>query len=270
MTQPISLGDRQSFNPGSHLDLEKNTAPEGAIVLLAETGVVFQGLLHATQQSFPNFNVTLSDQLVDDDDDPPIVRIILVHAALSEDLAGVVLDCHKRFPGTPIALMVDDTRSDMPELGALLDAKLVQGLLPFSLQLNVWLAAIWLLLNGGEYFPIALMQGPGGRLRRAGVRMQLESQDSAAIKSLTARERQVLELVSQGLQNKLIAAKMELSEHTVKVHVHNVIRKLKVHNRTQAAAALRTGGIRHRSPQSEDFDGPTMLDARSYFTPDEY
>ncbi|HEV7719018.1 MAG TPA: response regulator transcription factor [Arsenicitalea sp.] len=270
MTQPISLGDRQSFNAGSHLDLEKNTGAEGAIVLLAETGVVFQGLLQATQQSFPNFTVTLSDQLPEADDDPQSVRIVLVHASLSEDLAGVVLDCHKQFPGTPIALMVDDTRNDVPELGALLDAKLVQGLLPFSLQLNVWLAAIWLLVNGGEYFPIALMQGPGGRLRRAGgMRMQLESQDSAAIKSLTSRERQVLELVSQGLQNKLIAAKMELSEHTVKVHVHNVIRKLKVHNRTQAAAALRTGSMRHRSLQSDD-DGGSLRDGRGYFTPEEY
>jgi DNA-binding NarL/FixJ family response regulator len=238
--------------------------------LLAETGVVFQGLLQATQQSFQNFNVTLSDQLPDADDDAN-VRIILVHASLSEDLAGVVLDCHKQFPGIPIALMVDDTRSDVPELGALLDAKLVQGLLPFSLQLNVWLAAIWLLVNGGEYFPIALMQGPGGRLRRAGgMRMQLESQDSAAIKSLTARERQVLELVSQGLQNKLIAAKMELSEHTVKVHVHNVIRKLKVHNRTQAAAALRTGSVRHRSAHSDEYEGGSLRDARGYFTPEEY
>jgi DNA-binding CsgD family transcriptional regulator len=46
--------------------------------------------------------------------------------------------------------------------------------------------------------------------------------------------------MSDGLQNKIIAAKMDLSEHTVKVHVHNIIRKLKVHNRTQAAAVFRS------------------------------
>jgi DNA-binding NarL/FixJ family response regulator len=46
--------------------------------------------------------------------------------------------------------------------------------------------------------------------------------------------------MSDGLQNKIIAVKMELSEHTVKVHVHNIIRKLKVHNRTQAAAVFRS------------------------------
>ena len=38
---------------------------------------------------------------------------------------------------------------------------------------------------------------------------------------LTAREMQVLEMVSCGLQNKSIAAKFALSEHTVKIHLHN-------------------------------------------------
>jgi DNA-binding NarL/FixJ family response regulator len=64
--------------------------------------------------------------------------------------------------------------------------------------------------------------------------------DGATERVLSTREGQVLELMSEGLQNKLIAAKMELSEHTVKVHVHNIIRKLKVHNRTQAAAVFRS------------------------------
>ncbi|MGH6862017.1 MAG: response regulator transcription factor, partial [Phyllobacterium sp.] len=48
-----------------------------------------------------------------------------------------------------------------------------------------------------------------------------------------------LELLSEGLQNKIIADRLTLSEHTVKVHVHNLIRKLRVHNRTQAAAVYR-------------------------------
>jgi len=56
--------------------------------------------------------------------------------------------------------------------------------------------------------------------------------------ALTAREREILILVSEGYQNKLIADRMALSEHTVKAHVHNLIAKLRVTNRTQAAAYL--------------------------------
>jgi DNA-binding NarL/FixJ family response regulator len=53
---------------------------------------------------------------------------------------------------------------------------------------------------------------------------------------LTEREHQVLEMVSHGYQNKMIAAKFSLSEHTVKVHIHNIIKKLGAQNRTAAAA----------------------------------
>lgn len=62
-----------------------------------------------------------------------------------------------------------------------------------------------------------------------------------ALSSLTAREQEILELLSEGHQNKLIAHKMSLSEHTVKVHVHNLLAKLRVSNRTQAAATYRKG-----------------------------
>jgi len=56
---------------------------------------------------------------------------------------------------------------------------------------------------------------------------------------LTARELQILGLVSRGLQNKLIAAEISLSENTVKVHLHNIISKLGARNRTDAAARFR-------------------------------
>jgi DNA-binding NarL/FixJ family response regulator len=248
MSQPISLGGWQSIDASGQSELDQVTALDGRILLLAETGVVFQGLLQATQHSFPKFNVTLSDQLPDDAFSADPVRVVLLHSALSRDMGALITECRRRFPGTPIALMIDDARHEVPELGALLDAKLVQGLLPFSLQLNVWLAAIWLLLNGGEYYPVALMQTPTGRSSSSDHDGIGHAQEAPALKTLTARERQVLELVSQGYQNKLIAVKMALSEHTVKVHVHNVIRKLQVHNRTQAAAAFRNGSVRHRAP----------------------
>ncbi len=51
---------------------------------------------------------------------------------------------------------------------------------------------------------------------------------------LTAREREVLELLSQGLSNKLIARALEISEHTVKFHVSSIYAKLGVASRTEA------------------------------------
>lgn len=59
--------------------------------------------------------------------------------------------------------------------------------------------------------------------------------DREKYESLTARERQVLEQVAEGLLNKEIAVSLDISEQTVKNHLYNVFRKLDVLDRTQAA-----------------------------------
>jgi DNA-binding NarL/FixJ family response regulator len=52
---------------------------------------------------------------------------------------------------------------------------------------------------------------------------------------LTPREMQVLELVAQGMTNKMIAWQLQISVHMVKVHVSHILEKLAVTSRTQAA-----------------------------------
>lgn len=52
--------------------------------------------------------------------------------------------------------------------------------------------------------------------------------------ALTRREIEVLLLMADGLSNKLIAAEMGISDHTVKFHVENVIRKMGRGNRVGA------------------------------------
>ena len=53
--------------------------------------------------------------------------------------------------------------------------------------------------------------------------------------SLTNREREILELIAAGKSNKLIARDLTISDGTVKVHVKNLLRKLNVHSRLEAA-----------------------------------
>ena len=53
---------------------------------------------------------------------------------------------------------------------------------------------------------------------------------------LTPREREVLELVSQGLSNKLIARRLHISEHTVKFHISSITTKLGAASRTDAVS----------------------------------
>jgi len=62
---------------------------------------------------------------------------------------------------------------------------------------------------------------------------------------LSAREFQVLELIVRGLANKQIGYTLNIAEHTVKNHVKNILSKLDVQDRTQAATVAIQRGIIH-------------------------
>ena len=67
--------------------------------------------------------------------------------------------------------------------------------------------------------------------------------------ALTAREREIAPLLEQGLSNKEIAAQLHIEVATVKNHVHNLLEKLQVGSRGEAAARLRSSQLSHsRTP----------------------
>lgn len=61
-----------------------------------------------------------------------------------------------------------------------------------------------------------------------------EVERAAYTSNLTGREREILKLISLGLNNDSIAAKLRISVNTVRCHIKNINAKLSVHNRTQA------------------------------------
>ena len=92
------------------------------------------------------------------------------------------------------------------------------------------LRAIHAVHDGGKYLP-------------ASVSAALESSTLPA--GLSAREMEVLSLIVKGLGNKQIAYQLGIAEHTVKNHVKNILSKLSVDDRTQAATAAIQRGIIH-------------------------
>ena len=59
-----------------------------------------------------------------------------------------------------------------------------------------------------------------------------KQRDSA---TLTERESEILKALAQGFSNKLIARNLDITESTVKVHVKNLLKKLGLHSRLEAA-----------------------------------
>jgi DNA-binding NarL/FixJ family response regulator len=235
------------------------------IVFMASRQIVYQCLSHAAERQLRAFDVCFIDKLPSQVDPENRTRLVLIGGDLNLH-TEFLEQCTRRFPGAGLGVMVDEASDIDPEI---LQRGLIKGVLPLSLPLDVWLAIVQLLLSGGEYLPENMPAGAGssslngpipGNLQAASAlhpELILKSASSQAgapwrerpptpeldtnIALLTARERQILQLVSEGFQNKLIANRMALSEHTVKAHVHNLIAKLHVTNRTQAAAAFLYG-----------------------------
>lgn len=67
--------------------------------------------------------------------------------------------------------------------------------------------------------------------------------DSEGYHDLTAREREVLQLIAHGRSNKEIAGELKISERTVKTHVSNIFGKLELTDRTQVALYAHKRGL---------------------------
>jgi DNA-binding NarL/FixJ family response regulator len=66
---------------------------------------------------------------------------------------------------------------------------------------------------------------------------------SVSEEALTAREREVLQLLAQGIPNKQIAQRLHISEHTVKFHVSAIMTKLNAASRTEAVTTAARRGL---------------------------
>ena len=135
----------------------------------------------------------------------------------------------KSYPTLPVVIIsASNKRSDIQRalaLGAM-------GFIPKDTTGDVMLNALQLILSGGIYTPPDLTQQPN----------QAEDQTNQT-PALTPRQFEVLHLMVEGHSNKVIAAKLELAEATVKMHVTAILNSLEVSNRTQAAMVAEKLGL---------------------------
>jgi two-component system nitrate/nitrite response regulator NarL len=80
-------------------------------------------------------------------------------------------------------------------------------------------------------------------LREGPPRPRMQAAPAEGETALNRRETEILQLVAGGLSNKEIAARLVITEGTVKNHVHNALEKLHLTNRTQAAAYTVAQGL---------------------------
>jgi DNA-binding NarL/FixJ family response regulator len=145
-----------------------------------------------------------------------------------------IREFRQRFPDVPLVIL---SASEAPQD---IEQSLNLGALGYILKSSpsaVILHALQLVLSGGIYTPEPARESvPGISLRSAA------SAGRPAV-ALTSRQMQVLHGLLQGLPNKAIARKLDLSEGTVKIHVAAIFRALNVNNRTEAVITARQLGL---------------------------
>lgn len=110
--------------------------------------------------------------------------------------------------------------------------------LPMDLNIESWLTIVRLMLTGYPFVPFEFLFAAEAVAPPAPQPRTAES-PAGALANLTPRECEVVALVAKGYQNKHIAERLFLSEHTVKLHLHHAISKLGARNRTDAALRYR-------------------------------
>ncbi len=118
------------------------------------------------------------------------------------------------------------------------------GFIPKSYARELTLQAVRLVLAGGVYIP---PQALGFAEAQSGnpVVHPAQERGAAAAQSLglTERQTEVLALLARGKPNKIIASELNIAEPTVKAHVTEILRALRVTNRAQAVIAARRMGF---------------------------
>lgn len=133
-----------------------------------------------------------------------------------------------------------------------------QGYVPKAYSPAVMVSAVRLVLAGGVYVPPMLLAEIEPDLGPAGGAAAQEAGQAAARLSelLTARQLDVLRLLSEGKPNKLIGRSLDISEGTVKIHLAAIFRALDARNRTEAVMKARLLQDDPCSP-SAGFSSPT-------------
>ena len=132
-------------------------------------------------------------------------------------------------PEIPVIVLAYNNDSELVRTAICHGAK---GYIPVTMGFEITIEAVRFVLAGGTYAPIdcLLSRDPRGNV--------LPQPPITSV--LTSRELAVTRAIQKGKSNKVIAYDLNMCEGTVKVHVRNIMKKLKARNRTDVAIKVQT------------------------------
>lgn len=216
------------------------------LVLVEPHGLLRDGLASLMTTRIPDAAVECFGRVEDVAPGPAALALIGLDPRRGDnrDAAFRLRDLKSRCGDAPIGVLLAYDDATMTRAIAALG---VAGVVRHDTTLAVAIAAIQLMWVGGSYLPPDLAREEEAPQPWSAPMAEALAQPIAAIAreplpkeaenelGLTSREWDVLRILREGRQNKIIAFELGISESTVKVHLRNIMKKLHASNRTQVA-----------------------------------
>jgi DNA-binding NarL/FixJ family response regulator len=213
-------------------DSPPDKCPPIAVALIEDNRLVREGITALLNQ-YDDLNVVYghaSDAITPLRTSSP--QVVLLDIGLRRgDSLRVAERVRREFPDVKVIVMdllpVHEDVVEFVNVG-------VSGFLMKDATVDDLVNTIRLVASGASVLPPAMINTLFSQIaREAVVRSPARALESVR---MTPREREVINLIAEGLSNKEIAARLHITTHTVKSHVRNVMEKLTLHTRLQIAA----------------------------------
>ncbi len=212
-----------------------------SVVLIDDNRLLREGLAHLIEEQ-PDFEVLSASADLDDalrtvlEARPSVV--LLDFSLENHDALRVTRTVRREVPEAKVVVMglmaAQEDVADFITAGA-------SGFIMKEATLPEFVTTLRTVVAGGEVLPRELTTSLFSQIAKLAF-PQGKPRTLEAV-GLTVRERQVIDLIGEGLSNKQIAARLHIAVHTVKSHFHNVLEKLALRTRLEVAAFTR--GVHH-------------------------
>lgn len=198
-------------------------------ILIADDHPLFRRALEeAIQPLGDDYEVTQADNFNDTlallEENPEIDLVLLdLKMPGSEGLLGLI-QIRREFPQVGVVI-VSATQDVQTVANALREG--ASGYIPKSTRFEKIQEAIPVVLSGQQWLP--------DELKKAVAETKVDESAIEKLSQLTPKQLRVLVMIGKGYLNKQIGAELNIKETTIKTHVSEILRKLDIKNRTQAA-----------------------------------
>lgn len=202
------------------------------IAVIDDRLLVAECLVRCLRASRPHDEILCYANVIDciasmHDEKEPTLVLMSIGAQTSDDtkVSCALATLREAFPSAPVIVLADGEQAqrilEVLDLGA-------RGYIPTSVSLEVAIEAMILVGVGGTFIPASSLTSSRSSIQSNGCASLLHG-------TFTARQAAVVEALRKGKANKIIAYELNMRESTVKVHVRNIMKKLKAKNRTEVA-----------------------------------